>query len=156
MPCIKPPASICFHRVDTLEFRDASFESHWFKDGLVVSIRYGHFLVGILTLTHSSAVSAQVACDKCEKIIVLNQARWACLLDRLDKLSEQRTPIVFFTLNEQNCPASRQVVVPKGDSAPRTKAYYQLSQKQVQCLKRIQSKIPGPDYRVDFAAMCGR
>ena len=113
-------------------------------------------VVGLITLALSGNAAAQVACEKCDKVIVLDQARWTCLLDRVDGFSKQTSPTVFFTLNERSCPASRQVVVPKGVPATKSKTVYQLSQKQIQCLKKIQRTVKGPDYRVDFTTMCGR
>ncbi|TAD75327.1 MAG: hypothetical protein EAY70_10620 [Sphingomonadales bacterium] len=110
----------------------------------------------MLGLSLPTVAAAQVACEKCDKMIALNQAEWQCLVERLDTLAKQRSPVVFFTLSERQCPATRQIVVPKGAAMRQAKAIYQFNQRQVQCLKRIASRIPGPDYRVDFETMCSR
>lgn len=121
-----------------------------------MSARYVVVIGALLGLGLPAAATAQVACEKCDKVIELDKAQWQCLLDRLDTLAKQRSPLVFFTLSERQCPATRQIVVPKGEEVRKEKTHYQFNQRQVQCLKRIASRIPGPDYRVDFETMCGR
>ena len=121
-----------------------------------VSVRNSAVVGGLLALSLSNAAMAQDVCEGCNRIIEVNQTQWDCLVSRLDSLAKESTPVVFFTLNEDSCPASRTTVIPPGRAVVRAREFYRLDKSQLECLIRIRKNVRGPSYKVDFTKMCGR
>lgn len=100
----------------------------------------------------------QGACPRCDQVLELSDWQWDCLLGRRTELDRLRTPVVFFTLTEQTCPAQRSVGPRIPRAASGSPPVYSLSRPQLECLWRRASAVQrsGSTYRFDFAAQCAR
>lgn len=112
-----------------------------------------------MTWPATGAGAPQNECTRCDQVLELQDWQWDCLLDRRSQYDRLRTPVVFFTLTEQTCPAAQRSMGPRiPRAASGSPPVYTLSRPQLDCLWRRAPAVQraGSTYRFDFAAQCAR